>query len=62
MIFAKLGWNWSNGSGEEYEKVKSLWTDGQHAIRKAPLTFQLSWTKKNNNKKHFQYKTNMAMP
>jgi hypothetical protein len=59
MICAKFGWNWSSGSGEEVENVKSLQTDrrtdrrtdrqtddGQTAIRIAHLSFQLRWVKK----------------
>ena len=29
MLCAKFGWNWSSGSGEEDENVKSLQTDRQ---------------------------------
>ena len=29
MLCAKFGWNWPSGSGEEYENVKSLQTDGR---------------------------------
>ena len=29
MLWAKFGWNWPSGSGEEDENVKSLQTDGQ---------------------------------
>ena len=29
MPWARFGWNWSSGSGEEDKKVKSLQTDGQ---------------------------------
>ena len=29
MLFAKFGWNWPSGFGEENENVKSLQTDGQ---------------------------------
>ena len=51
----KFGWNWPSGSWEEDENEKSLQTDGQtdrrtddgqQAIRKAHLSFQLRWAKK----------------
>ena len=51
MLCAKFGWNWPSGSGEEDENAKSLqmdgWTngqtdDGQQAIKKAHLSFQLN--------------------
>jgi hypothetical protein len=57
MIFANFGGNWPGGSGEEVENVKSLTDrrqtsnarrqtdgqtdDGQKAIRKAHLSFQV---------------------
>jgi hypothetical protein len=51
MICAKSGWNWSSGFGEEVENVKVYrqtdgQTDWQRAIRKAHLSFQLRWAKK----------------
>ena len=59
MLCAKFGWIWPIGSGEEDENVKSLQTDrqtdrqtngqtddGRQAIRKAHLSFQLRWAKK----------------
>ena len=54
MLYAKLGWNWPSGSGEEVENRKSLQTDGRtdgqtddgrQVIRKAHLSFQLRWAK-----------------
>ena len=54
-----IGWNWSCGSGEEDENMKSLQTDGQtdkqtddgrQVIRKAHLSFQLRWAKNVINK------------
>ena len=54
ILCAKFGWNWSSGSGEEDENVKSLQTygqtngqtdDGWQVIRKAHLSFQLRWAK-----------------
>ena len=54
MLCAKFGWNWPSGSGEEDEHVKSLQTDrqtdgqtdaGRQVIRKAHLSFQLTWAK-----------------
>ena len=48
MLCAKFGWKWSNGSGEEDENVKSFRTeDRQQVIRRAHLSFQLSWANKN---------------
>ena len=56
MFCAKFGWNWPSGSVEEDENVKSLQTDrqtdgqtddGRQVIRKAHLSFQLRWAKKN---------------
>ena len=60
ILCAKFGWNWPSGSGEEDENVKSLQTDrqtdgrtdgqtddGRQVIRKAHLSFQLRWAKKN---------------
>ena len=44
--FAKLGWIWMSGSGEDDENVKNLQTDGRQATRKANLSFQLRWAKK----------------
>jgi hypothetical protein len=42
MIYANSGQNWPSGSGEEFENVKVYrQTDGQQAIRKAHLSFQL---------------------
>ena len=29
LLYAKFGWNWSSGSGEEDKNVKSLQTDGR---------------------------------
>ena len=50
MICAKFGWNWPSDSWEEDENVKKLQTDdGQQAIRKAQLSFQLRWVKKRQN-------------
>ena len=59
IISAMFGWNWPSGSGEKDENVKSLQTDGRtdrqadiqiddgrQVIRKAHLSFQLRWTKK----------------
>ena len=47
ILCAKFGWNWPSGSDED-ENVKSLRTDdGQQVIRKAHLSFQLSWANKN---------------
>ena len=51
MLFAKFGWNWPSGSGEEDENVKSLQTDrqtddGRQVIRKTHLSFQLRWANK----------------
>ena len=43
--FAKLGWIWMSGSGEDDENVKSLQTDEQ-VTRKDNLSFQLRWVKK----------------
>ena len=50
MLCAKFCLNWSSGSWEEDEIVKSLQTDGQtdggwQVIRKANLSFQLRWAK-----------------
>ena len=56
ILCAKFGWNWPSGSGEEDKNVKSLQTDrqtdrqtddGRQVIRKAHLSFQLRWAKKN---------------
>ena len=46
MLCAKFGWNWRSSSGEEDENVESIQTDGrtfdgQQAIRKAHLSYQL---------------------
>ena len=51
MLYAKFGWNWPSGSGEEDENVKSLQTDGQtdnrrQVIREAHLSWKLKWAKK----------------
>ena len=59
MLYAKFGWNWPSGSGEEDENVKSLQTDwrsdrqtdgrtdddGRRAIRKAHMGFTFTWVK-----------------
>ena len=59
MICAEFGWNWPSGSGEEDENVKSLQTDrrtvrqtddGRKVIRKAHLSFQFRWAKKDKHK------------
>ena len=52
MLCAKFGLNWPSGSGEEYENVKSLLTDGQtddgrQAIRKS---WELKWAKNQTTK------------
>ena len=60
MLCAMFGWNWPSGSGEEVENVKSLQMDRQtdrrtdrqtddrqQAIKKAHVSFQLGWAKKN---------------
>ena len=59
MLCAKFGWNWPSGSGEEDENVKSLHTytqmdDGQQAIRKGHLSYQLRWAKTQTNKQIFK--------
>jgi hypothetical protein len=52
MICAKSGQNWPSSSGEEVENVKvyrqtdGQTNDGQRAIRKAHLSFQLRWANK----------------
>ena len=43
MLFAKFGWNWTSGSGEN-ENVKSLQRDGQTGDQKRSI--ELSWAKK----------------
>ena len=52
MFCAKFGLNWPCGSGEVYENVKSLLTDGQtddgrQAIRKS---WKLKWAKNQTTK------------
>ena len=46
-VYAKFVQNWPSGSWEEDENMKCLKTDGQQAIRKAHLSFQLRWAHKN---------------
>ena len=43
ILSAKVDYNWPrlSGSGEEDENVKHLQTEGQQAIRKAHLSFQV---------------------
>ena len=41
MHCAKFSRNCPSGSGKEDENVKSLRTDGQHAIRKVHLSFHV---------------------
>ena len=68
MLCAKFGWNWPCCSWEEDENVKSLQTDGQtdrqtdrrtddgqQAIRKSQLSFQLRWAKNCMLYKHCNY-------
>ena len=46
MLCAKFGWNWTIGSGEEDENVKSLRQQRRWIlIRKAHLSLRLRWAK-----------------
>ena len=46
MLCAKFGWNWSSGSWEEDENVKSLQTDGQTDRRTDNQTTDDRWSEK----------------
>ena len=46
MLWAKFGWNWPCGSGEEDENVKSLQTDGQTDRRTDRQTTDERWSEK----------------
>ena len=67
MVCAKFGWNWASGSGEDEnvkslqtDRRTDRRTDGQtdgqtdagrQVIRKAHLSFQLRWAKKNRKRR-----------
>ena len=47
MLYAKFGWNWLSGSGEEDTNVKRLWQQQwQFFIRKAHFSIRLRWSTK----------------
>ena len=45
-LFAKFGWNWSSGSGEEDENVKILQTDGRTDGQTDRQTTDNRWSEK----------------
>ena len=67
IIYAKFGWNWPCGSGEEDKDMKSLQkkqTKGQQAIAiwKANVISQLMWAQKKENKKEWLLKHILVTP
>ena len=46
MLYAKFGWNWPSGSGEEDETVKSLSQGQQWRRRQRRRTTDKFWSKK----------------
>ena len=66
MHCCQFGWNWPSGSWGEVENRKSLQSDGQtddgqKAIRKAHLSFQLRWVKKIQNRRRLRLLQLMAI-